>query len=330
MHQPRLEPAARQRPTRCWRQRTQPPIHASLASAASRTSRRPAAACSGGRTRSTGSVLSGCQTRSLSLCDRAAIDKGIDATFEAFPRLAERRNVAAGTLSGGEQQMLGLGKAFILRPQLLLIDELSLGLAPKIVSELLEMVRRINADGTAVVLVEQSVNVALSLVDHAYFMEKGEIRFDGKAKDLLKRTDLLRSVFLKGAAAGLARQERARDDRHRRLRDHRARPAARDDHGHHLRAARRRSRARLPFEPPDQLRARRDRRARGGRARRDRREVARPVLDRAAGARSSLAGAIGATAEVAVVRRLRNVAEPDDDRRDARRRAVPARRSRSS
>jgi ABC-type branched-subunit amino acid transport system ATPase component/sugar phosphate permease len=140
--------------------------------------------------------------------DKAAIDKGIEATFEAFPRLAERRNVAAGTLSGGEQQMLGLGKAFILRPQLLLIDELSLGLAPKIVSDLLEMVRRINADGTAVVLVEQSVNVALSLVDHAYFMEKGEIRFDGAAKDLLKRTDLLRSVFLKGAAAGLAAPQR--------------------------------------------------------------------------------------------------------------------------
>ncbi len=136
--------------------------------------------------------------------DKAAIDRGIDATLEAFPRLAERRNVPAGTLSGGEQQMLGLGKAFILRPRLLLIDELSLGLAPKIVSELLEMVRRINADGTAVVLVEQSVNVALSLVDHAYFMEKGEIRFDGKASDLLRRTDLLRSVFLKGAAAGLA------------------------------------------------------------------------------------------------------------------------------
>ena len=135
--------------------------------------------------------------------NKATIDAGIDAVFDAFPRLAERRNVAAGTLSGGEQQMLGLGKAFILKPQLLLIDELSLGLAPKIVAELLEMVRRINAQGSAVVLVEQSVNVALSLVDHAYFMEKGEIRFDGKAKDLLKRGDLLRSVFLKGAAEGL-------------------------------------------------------------------------------------------------------------------------------
>ncbi|MEX2394381.1 MAG: MFS transporter [Actinomycetota bacterium] len=137
--------------------------------------------------------------------DRKAVDDGIEATFEAFPRLRERRGVAAGTLSGGEQQMLGLGKAFVIKPRLLLIDELSLGLAPKIVAELLEMVRRINADGTAVVLVEQSVNVALSLVDHAYFMEKGEIRFDGRSDELLTRGDLLRSVFLEGAAKGLKR-----------------------------------------------------------------------------------------------------------------------------
>jgi ABC-type branched-subunit amino acid transport system ATPase component/MFS family permease len=132
-----------------------------------------------------------------------ALDRGIDATFAAFPRLGKRRNQLASTLSGGEQQMLALGKAFILQPRLLLIDELSLGLAPKVVGELLDMVRRINATGTAVVLVEQSVNIALSLVDHAYFMEKGEIRFDGRAADLLDRPDLLRSVFLEGATKGL-------------------------------------------------------------------------------------------------------------------------------
>jgi ABC-type branched-subunit amino acid transport system ATPase component/MFS family permease len=131
------------------------------------------------------------------------VDRGIDATFEAFPVLADRRNQLASTLSGGEQQMLALSKAFILQPRLLLIDELSLGLAPKIVGELLEMVRRINDTGTAIVLVEQSVNIALSLVDHAYFMEKGEIRFDGRARDLLERRDLLRSVFLEGATKGL-------------------------------------------------------------------------------------------------------------------------------
>jgi ABC-type branched-subunit amino acid transport system ATPase component/MFS family permease len=138
-----------------------------------------------------------------------AVDAGLEASFAAFPRLAERRNALAGTLSGGEQQMLALSKALILQPRLLLIDELSLGLAPKVVGELLDMVRAINARGTAVVLVEQSVNVALSLVDHAYFMEKGQVRFDGPAKDLLGRGDLLRSVFLQGAVGGLGEGSRS-------------------------------------------------------------------------------------------------------------------------
>ena len=132
--------------------------------------------------------------------DRKRLDAAIEECFEAFPRLGERRNQSAVTLSGGEQQMLGLSRALILRPRLLLIDELSLGLAPVIVGQLLDMVRRINAQGTAVVLVEQSVNIALSLVDHAYFMEKGEIRFDGRADELLERGDLLRAVFLEGVA----------------------------------------------------------------------------------------------------------------------------------
>jgi len=135
---------------------------------------------------------------------RGPVDEAIELCLEAFPRLAERRTSLASTLSGGEQQMLGLSKALMLKPRLLLIDELSLGLAPIIVGQLLDMVRRINADGTAVVLVEQSVNIALSLVDHAYFMEKGEMRFDGPAQDLLGRDDLLRAVFLEGATKGTA------------------------------------------------------------------------------------------------------------------------------
>jgi ABC-type branched-subunit amino acid transport system ATPase component len=137
--------------------------------------------------------------------DGKAVDEAIERSFAAFPRLYERRSSLASTLSGGEQQMLGLSKALILRPRLLLIDELSLGLAPVIVGQLLDMVREINADGTAVVLVEQSVNIALNLADHAYFMEKGEMRFDGRSADLLARDDLLRAVFLRGAAAGAGR-----------------------------------------------------------------------------------------------------------------------------
>jgi branched-chain amino acid transport system ATP-binding protein len=119
--------------------------------------------------------------------------------FAMFPRLKERRRQRAGLLSGGERQMLTLAQSFLLRPKLLLIDELSLGLAPTVVQELLEAVRRMNADGVTVVLVEQSVNVALTLAQRAYFMEKGEVRFSGPTAQLLKRPDLLRSVFLEGA-----------------------------------------------------------------------------------------------------------------------------------
>ncbi|HVF20489.1 MAG TPA: MFS transporter [Mycobacteriales bacterium] len=134
--------------------------------------------------------------------DKVALNQAIEKSFDTFPRLAERRNSNAATLSGGEQQMLGLSKALIMQPKLLVIDELSLGLAPVIVAQLLELVKKINQTGTAVVLVEQSVNIALNLVQHAYFMEKGEMRFDGRSEDLLARDDLLRAVFLEGAAKG--------------------------------------------------------------------------------------------------------------------------------
>ena len=129
---------------------------------------------------------------------RRTVEDAVERSLAAFPRLDERKDQKASTLSGGEQQMLGLSKALMLKPRLLLVDELSLGLAPVIVGQLLDMVREINSEGTAVVLVEQSVNIALNLVKHAYFMEKGQIRFDGRSADLLKRDDLLRAVFLEG------------------------------------------------------------------------------------------------------------------------------------
>ncbi|HWC13867.1 MAG TPA: MFS transporter [Actinomycetota bacterium] len=120
--------------------------------------------------------------------------------LEIFPGLKERRHTKAGSLSGGEQQMLALAQAVMAKPKLLMIDELSLGLAPVVVEQLLETVRRIHARGTTLVIVEQSATIALKIAQRAYFMEKGEVRFSGAAEDLAGRTDLLRSVFLEGAA----------------------------------------------------------------------------------------------------------------------------------
>jgi ABC-type branched-subunit amino acid transport system ATPase component/predicted MFS family arabinose efflux permease len=131
--------------------------------------------------------------------DAALVDARMKEVTELFPRLAERMGQNAGSLSGGERQMLTLAQSFVLQPKLLLIDELSLGLAPALVQELLVAVRKMNDEGITIVLVEQSVNIALTLADRAYFMEKGEVRFEGPTSQLLKRRDLLRSVFLEGA-----------------------------------------------------------------------------------------------------------------------------------
>jgi len=136
--------------------------------------------------------------------DRAAQRTRTAEVFERFPTLRDRLENPAADLSGGQQQMLGLSMAFLSRPKLLAIDELSLGLAPVVVDQLLDIVRAIRDQGTTVVVVEQSVNVALNLAETAYFMEKGEIRFHGPTADLLERPDVLRSVFLEGAEKGLA------------------------------------------------------------------------------------------------------------------------------
>ncbi|HEX3705841.1 MAG TPA: ATP-binding cassette domain-containing protein [Mycobacteriales bacterium] len=119
--------------------------------------------------------------------------------FDVFPHLAQRLDRRAGTLSGGEQQQLALAKALLLEPRLLCIDELSLGLAPIIVAQLMEIVRNIQASGVALILVEQSLNIAAEMCDRAVFMEKGEIRFEGAPGDLLEREDLARAAFLGGS-----------------------------------------------------------------------------------------------------------------------------------
>ena len=131
----------------------------------------------------------------------AEIAARTEEVLDLFPRVRERWSQMAGNLSGGEQQQLALGMAFVAKPKLLIIDELSLGLAPTIVEQLLGIVRRIHATGCSIIIVEQSVNVALTLADRAYFMEKGEVRFSGPTADLLERGDILRSVFLEGAAS---------------------------------------------------------------------------------------------------------------------------------
>ena len=128
---------------------------------------------------------------------------------ELFPRLRERWDQAAGNLSGGEQQMLGLALALVAKPKLLMIDELSLGLAPGVVEQLLDVIRRIHRQGTAIILVEQSVNVALAVAERAYFMEKGQVRFHGPTAELLERGDILRAVFLEGGGNGRAAATRA-------------------------------------------------------------------------------------------------------------------------
>jgi ABC-type branched-subunit amino acid transport system ATPase component len=124
------------------------------------------------------------------------VDERIALVLDTFPALRERLDQRAGSLSGGQKQMLALAQAVLLEPRLLIIDELSLGLAPVVVQDLLEILHRLKAQGQTMIIVEQSVNVALAIADRAVFMEKGRVRFEGPAADLAERDDLLRAVFL--------------------------------------------------------------------------------------------------------------------------------------
>ena len=126
------------------------------------------------------------------------IERRVGVAVERFPALQGRLNENAESLSGGQQQMLALAMALIQEPEILLIDELSLGLAPVIVQELLGVIEQLKADGQAMVIVEQSLNVALAFADRAVFMEKGQVRFSGPAQELAERGDLARAVFLGG------------------------------------------------------------------------------------------------------------------------------------
>jgi ABC-type branched-subunit amino acid transport system ATPase component len=129
---------------------------------------------------------------------RSVLTRQTDEVIGIFPRLGERRRQAAGSLSGGEKQMLSIAKALLLEPQVLLIDELTLGLAPIIVEGLLGAIRGRNEAGTTVILVEQSLNVAASICERAAYIEKGELRFEGPTRDLLERPDLTQAVLFGG------------------------------------------------------------------------------------------------------------------------------------
>jgi branched-chain amino acid transport system ATP-binding protein len=117
--------------------------------------------------------------------DRLGIKSDLELQFQQFPRLAERRHQLAGTLSGGEQQMLAIARALMSRPQLLLLDEPSLGLAPSIVKEIFGIITQLREQGVTILLVEQNANIALQIADRGYVLEAGEITLSGVAADLL-------------------------------------------------------------------------------------------------------------------------------------------------
>ena len=132
--------------------------------------------------------------------DRKMWKDGVERVTELFPRLKERWTQAAGTLSGGEQQMLAMSRALIPNPTLLMIDELSLGLAPVVVHQLFDLLETINKQGTTILLVEQFVNLALRIADRAYVLEKGTVSLEGSAKELLESSDIVRASYMGGHA----------------------------------------------------------------------------------------------------------------------------------
>lgn len=129
--------------------------------------------------------------------DKDGIAKDMEEVFEKFPRLRERKDQIAGTLSGGEQQMLAMGRALMSRPKILLLDEPSMGLAPLLVKEIFNIIKEINASGTTILLVEQNANMALSIADKAYVLETGRITLSGTAKELASSEEV-RKAYLGG------------------------------------------------------------------------------------------------------------------------------------
>lgn len=141
------------------------------------------------------SVLENLELGAFLRKDKEGIKADMEKVFERFPRLLERKKQSAGTLSGGEQQMLAMGRALMSQPKLLLLDEPSMGLAPILVQEIFSIIREINASGTTILLVEQNAHMALSVANKAYVLETGKIVLSGDAKELAA-SDEIKKAYL--------------------------------------------------------------------------------------------------------------------------------------
>ncbi len=149
----------------------------------------------GRRVFQTMSVLENLEMGAYLRSNKKEIQKDMENVFARFPRLKERRKQEAGTLSGGEQQMLAIGRALMAQPELLLMDEPSMGLAPLLVKEIFDIIKDINSRGTTILLVEQNANMALSIADKAYVIETGEIVLEGSAEQLLKSEEVKKAYL---------------------------------------------------------------------------------------------------------------------------------------
>ena len=141
------------------------------------------------------SVEENLEMGAFSLKDQSDLKKDLDMVYGLFPRLKERRNQKAGTLSGGEQQMLAMGRALMSHPKTILMDEPSMGLSPKLVKEIFSIIRKLHEQGITIFLVEQNAKMALSIADRAYVLETGRITMEGDAKELLNN-EQVRKAYL--------------------------------------------------------------------------------------------------------------------------------------
>ena len=141
------------------------------------------------------SVQENLEMGAFSLKDQSDLKKDLDMVYGLFPRLKERRNQKAGTLSGGEQQMLAMGRALMSHPKTILMDEPSMGLSPKLVKEIFSIIRKLHEQGITILLVEQNAKMALSIADRAYVLETGRITMEGDAKELLNN-EQVRKAYL--------------------------------------------------------------------------------------------------------------------------------------